>query len=239
MTIENMNIELNAEEQAELAALEAELGMDFDDDSIDVTEHASADLDAIVADVEMEEAKAEAYEEQAASADDVEMTPVVAKAPAKKASRVTMTGAKKSEVVKQKLGENLDKVLKLTTNEAADASKVLASIDTMAVKVGEKAVNLIACINDETPDRISVYSSIAFKFIADKPEGIVVKDLFEHYKDQKANGVKGYGEGTARSQSHQMFQLLPQLMIGVMNGKTMKLNDKSTMAAKLKTLLVK
>jgi len=222
-------------EAVELDMLEAALaGLDKADTS------SEADVASAVAAVEMEEANAEAYADQEAAETPAEVEAAPAEKPAKEKKpprETSMATSKKSDVIRERLGDNLAGTLVL---EMADAElsktklknqqdKILDMIDGLAKKVGEKAVNLIAHLNGSA--KLSAYSEIALKFLNASPEGIVAADLIAHYQDQKANGVKSYSVGTARSQGHQMFQLLPALKIAEMTGKTMTVNPDSLIAA--------
>lgn len=162
-----------------------------------------------------------------------------------KVTRTTsMATSNPSAVIRERLGDKLGETLVLEVADAglsakklqAQQEEILTGIDQLKKKVGEKAVNLIGFVNGTA--KLSVYTDIAFRFLkANNRKGIVTADLIAHYQDQAANGVKGYGLGTARSQGHQMFHLLPALKLVKMEGKTMKINPDSLISAKLKTLL--
>lgn len=225
---------------AEIAALEASLdGVEDDADDIVLDDDVSeGDLEAAVAEVNLEEAKSEAYEEQEGG-EDMSTEPVEKKAAKTKKPRKTMISSKKSEVATSKLGENAAGfILELSDAELDEKAQAkqretfLSSIDDMAKKVGEKAVNLVAYAGADA--KLSAYTAIALKFLVDKGS-ITTKDLIEHMQDQKANGVKGYSIGTARSQSHQMFQLFPAFKVGTLDGKTMTVNEESLIVAKFKS----
>jgi hypothetical protein len=247
--------------EVDLNELERELAM-MDENNSDAFEAAVAEtesepvteieLEAAISEVELDEAKAEVYAdveaEKLAEGADIAEAPTegVKKEAAKKAAKPkkstrehSMVTSKKSDVIRERLGANLAETLVLEVADAGlDAAslqiaqdEVLVKIDGLAKKVGEKAVNLIAHINDSA--KLSAYTEIAFKFMQSKSEGIVSADLIAHFQDQKANGVKSYSIGTARSQGHQMFQLLPALKIAELNGKTMSVNSDSLIAAKL------
>jgi len=225
----------------ELAALEAALDAELEDVELEEEINVEgADEDTIVEaveEVEMEEAKADAYEEQdAASEIEIEPAPVVAEKP--KTPRKTMTGHKKSEVALSKVGEKATGFILEVADAELDADaqkekfdKMIAGIDELAIKVGEKAVNLVAYAANDA--KLSTYTQISMAYLVSKGT-VTAKELIEHLQDQDANGVKSYGIGTARSQAHQMFKLFPEFKIATMDGKAMTVNEDSLIVAKFK-----
>lgn len=233
--------------EEELMAADAEVENDVMEVSpVDEIEIVDEDEFAEVeAELTLQEAKKEAYTEQ-----DAEVTEVVSESDkpseastakkAVKAVRKTVAGSgKKSDVFVDKLGEGASTFfLELSDAELEESElkkaqdAILTTVDTMAVKVAEKAINIVAAANNGA--KLSTYTEIALKFLEAKPEGFTAKELIEHYSDQKANGVKGYSQGTANSQAHQMFKLLPALKIAVLDGKLMKLNPNSFLMIALK-----
>jgi len=230
-----------------VAELEA---LDADDDSIDATEQELNEDELLALQVNLD--KADAYSNQEAEETiGNEDAPVEAEAATdkvvekvakeKKAPRKTMAGGKKSDVIRDRLTETLilevdDAKLSPTELEASQDT-LLDYIDTeMAVKVAEKAVNLISAANGHA--KLSAYTIITLRFLEESASaGITVKNLVEHLQDQKANGVKGYSDGTAKSQAHQMFKLLPTLKVASMNGKVMTINEDSILMVALREVI--
>lgn len=195
------------------------------------------DITRAVSELDLEEARAEAYSEQE-SEGDVDTTPVKAtkakkvkepKAP--KEFRKTMATSRKSEVITSRLGANSHEFFALEMADAdlseeelkAKQEEMLARIDSIAKKIGEKAVNVISWLAGRA--KLSNYTDQAISLLIEKGE-ITSKDLLEHYK------ARPYSEGTSRSQSQQLMKLLPEMKVGVMEGKTMKLNPESLIVAK-------
>ena len=233
----------------ELDELDSLLAEPSSSDSIEVSDD---DLEATVTDLDNEAAVTEAYEAQDSEADAVEVTseddaPVTTelseKGKGKAKTRSTMAGAKKSVVLRERLGEKMSEALVLELSDAKlkpeelvkQQDALLDAIDQLAVKVGEKAVNLIGAVNGSA--KLSTYTAIAIKFLTNSEEGITAIDLITHMKDQTANGVKGYSEGTARSQGHQMYKLLPAMKIAVLDDKTMNVNPESTLLDSLSAMI--
>jgi hypothetical protein len=224
---------------AEIADLEAALaGLDDDvEGAAEIIEEmpSAAAVEAAVQEIEMEEAKSEIYEKQEAA--ELSAEPVEKKETKKSVvtPRKTMTGSKKSEVVLEKLGGNSAEFFALEIADAgldekgllAKRADTLAKIDAMAKKVGEKAVNLIDFIN--SGKKLSAYTEIALRLLIEKGE-MSTKDLVEKYQ------ARPYSIGTSRSQAHQMFKLFPELKVGIMDGKTMKLNPDSLIVAKAQAM---
>lgn len=207
---------------------------------------AEPELDeAAVRELELHDAKAEAYAEQeSVESTDLNteiaapsVTPVttaeVAAVEEKKAKRkrVSSAGKKKSEVIASHLGANSAEYFVLETadadlkpDELKDREKeVLASIDALAKKVSEKAVNLMNFV--KTGEHLSVYTTIALDLLTEKGT-VTSENLRQKMRDE------GYTVGTSNSQSQQMFQLFPALKIATRVKNILTLNDESTIVAK-------
>lgn len=236
---------------AELEAIEAALASEFGDeislDADDTQPVDDSDIAAAVGEIELSEARSEAYAEAGAGEPVVSTEPVEKKARGKKAKaekppRVTLTGAKNSVVIMSKLGENPNQFFIVEAKDdeldadglEAKRDEMLAIVDKMAKKVGEKAVNLYSFMSGHA--KLSVYTEHALNFLFAKGE-CTAKELIEHLHSGAAG--KPYSLGTARSQGHQMFQLLPALKIATLDGKTMKVNADSVYAATVRDLLTK
>ncbi|MCG5512803.1 hypothetical protein [Ectothiorhodospira shaposhnikovii] len=230
------------EAQGSLDDLELLKDLESDPAPEEVVAIAEVEMAAAIAEIEMEEVKAEAYAEQESESDIISTEPVESTAGEKvveaREPRKTMTGHRKSEVVKDKLGAKLGEVVILEVTDAMlppavlkeRQDELLANIDKMAKKVGEKAVNLLSHINGTA--KLSAYTDIAIAYLA-KHGSMTTNDLISHLTSGDHSYRKPYSIGTARSQTHQMFALLPQFKIGVMEGKTMKVNPNSVIFAHL------
>lgn len=236
-------------DDAELESILATVTVDGVDDEEIVEEVAEAAADAtdeeieeIIAALEIEEAKAEAYAEQEPGADMVieeaaaesnEGGKPAKKAKAPRAYRKTMAGYKKSEVIMDRLGANSHEYFALELADAelsqeelkAKQEEMLARIDGIAKKIGEKAVNLLSWLAGRA--KLSNYTEQALRLLIEKGK-ITSKDLLEHYK------ARPYSEGTSRSQSQQLMKLLPEMKVGIMDGKVMHLNPESLIVAKFR-----
>lgn len=244
---------LLADELAALSVEEDEISMDLDADidGLEIDIEIEASVEEVMDESEMDDlsttiSKAEAYDEQeveevmAAEEDAPSADTAEPKAKAKKAPRKTMAGGKKSEVIRDRLPETLVLTMgdaELSEKELVDKQDTLLEvIDTdMAVKVAEKAVNLLSAVHDKA--KLSAYTAITLRLLDKSEDGIIAKDLIEHMQDQDANGVKGYSAGTSNSQAHQMFKLLPALQMATLDGKVMKVNDESLLMIALREMI--
>tara|TARA_R110000851_G_C13102760_1_gene569328 strand:- start:75509 stop:76249 length:741 start_codon:yes stop_codon:yes gene_type:complete len=177
-----------------------------------------------------------AAKKAAKSGEKEEAAPAAPKEP--KVARITVMNAKRSEVALDRMGPNAsDFVLEIDDAKLKPAQRkaktdaLLASINDLPVKVSEKAINMIAFASGSA--KLSVYTHLAITFLQKEKE-ITAKTLIEHLMDQKANGVKAYSKGTANSQGHQMFKLLPLFKIGTIKDKTITFNAGSVIAAIVK-----
>lgn len=231
--------ELAAEEEtAGVAKVEPELAQEELDEIA---------LESALSSLEIEVAKDAAYAAQEAAAEVAAktgkiITPETApdavekkkKADKPKEPRVnagSTANMKKSDAIRHKLGDACYQICVLDTQMAkmndADLKvaidQVIADVDTLPKKVGEKVLNLLCAINGK--DNLSVYTKIAIELLKEKgPEGMTTADLRQKYLDRP------YSPGTSSAQSSQMFQLLPFLGIAKRSGNTMILNEESVFA---------
>lgn len=242
----------------ELGDLDSLLAADTDDSALDAIEEiieTVAEEAEIVADapqideeevlgdalreLDMQEARAEAYAEQEADAEATDMNTELPEPEARvepkqekpRTPRVSSAGKKKSEVIAAHLGANSSEFFVLEADDAeldadelkAKEKEVLAAIDALPKKVGEKATNLFNYL--KTGERLSIYTKIALDLLVDK-------DRFttEELRDKML--AAGYTQGTSNSQTQQMMQLLPALKIGARVKNLMALNDESMILAK-------
>jgi hypothetical protein len=169
-----------------------------------------------------------------------ESSPEVTTEPAKKTAAPRMTFALKSEKIVHKLGDKAKEFLILDAKDAelsdeelaAKQAAVLAAVDQMAIKIGEKAVMLMnflkngGKLNEIMKRTFTVL--IRDGFLTSGAKGNLVTN-FE---------LKPYSPGTAASQSNQMFGLFPAL--GICHEKSagrMELNEDSTILIKMKAEL--
>lgn len=121
------------------------------------------------------------------------------------------------QALAQRLGgvKALESNIVLSTDDVErDLSELLAEFETtingLAKKVGEKAVNLIAHLQGSAT--LSVYTVIAIEMLV-KDGKLTQRDLVNRYLDRP------YSLGTSRSQAGQMMQLLPALKIAKKTGR--------------------
>lgn len=158
--------------------------------------------------------------------------------PVKPAPQPRMTFAKKSEKIAHKLGDKARDYLVLDIKDAdltdeqlaAQQAEILARVDELAVKVGEKAVMLFGFLRN-----------------GGKLNEIMRRTFTVLLRDgHLTSGAKGnlvtnfeqkpYSMGTALSQANQMFSLFPMLKIctGKAVGGRMEMNPDSTILQKMK-----
>lgn len=131
--------------------------------------------------------------------------------------RISTMGMKKSEALASALGESLDNLLTvnkadLLLTEEAQFDKRLAlldAIDTLPIKIGEKATNLYAHVAKGA--QLSNYTRLAINLLVADGE-MTSKSLKDFYI------ARPYSEGTASSQATQMMKLLPLLGIARREG---------------------
>jgi len=195
------------------------------------------DEDQILAEIELDDVKTQAYEEQGAKAtDDLDpeaVTAAEAQAPVavkkKRAVKRTSTASMaKSEAIVHKLGESRYEVCVLT-NEMADMDDdtrkgaiddFIVSIDSLPKKVGEKVLNLLCHVANE--DTLSTYTDIAIQMLKDDGE-LTTETLRNKYLDRP------YSIGTSGAQSSQMMSLLPAMGLATRSGRTLTKNPNSVL----------
>lgn len=193
--------------------------------------------------LEIQEAKAEAYAEQeSAPGEDLNTelpepevvattAEVVAKEEKPKRKRESSEGKKKSEIITSHLGAESAGFFVLEMDDAElDANALrerekatLEMIDALPKKVGEKATNLFGFL--KTGEHLSIYTKIALNLLLEK--GTFTSEAL---RDKML--AEGYTQGTSSSQAQQMMQLLPALKIGVRVKNIMTKNPDSTILMK-------
>lgn len=193
--------------------------------------------------LDIAEAKAEAYAEQVAPEGEDMNTElpepvvtattaeVVAKEDKPKRKRESSEGKKKSEIITSHLGAESAGFFALEIDDAElDVAELkerekatLEVIDALPKKVGEKATNLFDFL--KTGEHLSVYTKIAFDLLLEKGT-FTSEDL------RAAMLAHGYTTGTSNSQAQQMMTLLPALKVGVRVKNIMTKNPESMILAK-------
>lgn len=152
------------------------------------------------------------------------------KAPTTK--RIGTAGMMKSDAVKRALGgKTLDYTLFENAELAGDDAAIearseanLKMIDTLPIKIGEKATNLIAHLSNGA--NLSNYTVMALEILFKTGE-LSSKTLKDAYI------ARPYSVGTANSQCTQLMKLLPALKIAIKHGSVLKVNPDSTLAPML------
>ena len=234
-----------------LAEIEALLGdLEVPDEIVEEAAPVADVLDAeeqilgdALRELDIAEAKAEAYAEQVVPEGEDMNTelpePVVAATTAEvaakeekpKRKRESSEGKKKSEIITSHLGAESAGFFALEIDDAElDVATLkerekatLEVIDALPKKVGEKATNLFDFL--KTGEHLSVYTKIAFDLLLEKST-FTSEDL------RAAMLAHGYTVGTSNSQAQQMMTLLPALKVGVRVKNIMTKNPESMILAK-------
>lgn len=216
-------------EDEAMAALEASL----DGEIVAVEEEASEeDFEAVLTQVEAEEAREASYAEQDSGADPEIAAADPATEKAAKRTRTNTKGLTPSQIIRSKV-PNFAEVL-IVTNEIATRSEadrekaveeLIAKFDEQPKKVGEKLVN-VAC-NIANGVGLSVYTKIAVDLLAAK-EIVTLADIRNNYL---SGGKRPYSLGTANAQASQMMKVLPMLGIAERDGKELRWVSDSPLGA--------
>lgn len=244
-------LEVEAPTGTSLAEIEALLGdLEVPDEIVEEAAPVADVLDAeeqilgdALRELDIAEAKAEAYAEQAASEGEDMNTElpepvavattaeVVAKEDKPKRKRESSEGKKKSEIITSHLGAESAGFFALEIDDAElDVAELkerekatLEIIDALPKKVGEKATNLFDFL--KTGEHLSIYTKIAFDLLLEKTT-FTSEDL------RNKMLAHGYTTGTSNSQAQQMMTLLPALKVGVRVKNIMTKNPESMILAK-------
>lgn len=219
-----MNIESNekpldsmsdAEIDAELAAL---LG---DTPAANSEAHDDINLDEVEAAAAVETLKGETYANQEGEEADPSVT-IAANPAATKISRAPRTtriaGAKPSQILATFGEEQLAKVAMLTSGTPGDIGELSATVDGLAKKVGDKAINLLRYADN--PSKLQSYTLLGLLHL-ESEKSITSISLVAMLV------AKGYTEGTARSQANQLMSLFPALKVADRSGKVLSLREDS------------
>lgn len=249
-------LEVEAPTGTSLAEIEALLGdLEVPDEIVEEAAPVAEALDAeeqilgdallgdALRELDIAEAKAEAYAEQVAPEGEDMNTElpepvatataaeVAAKEEKPKRKRESSEGKKKSEIITSHLGAESAGFFALEIDDAElDVAELkerekatLEVIDALPKKVGEKATNLFDFL--KTGEHLSVYTKIAFDLLLEKST-FTSEDL------RAAMLAHGYTVGTSSSQAQQMMTLLPALKVGVRVKNIMTKNPESMILAK-------
>lgn len=244
-------LEVEAPTGTSLAEIEALLGdLEVPDEIVEEAAPVVEALDAeeqilgdALRELDIAEAKAEAYAEQVAPEGEDMNTElpepvvtattaeVVAKEDKPKRKRESSEGKKKSEIITSHLGAESAGFFALEIDDAElDVAELkerekatLEVIDALPKKVGEKATNLFDFL--KTGEHLSIYTKIAFDLLLEKGT-FTSEDL------RAAMLAHGYTKGTSDSQAQQMMTLLPALKVGVRVKNLMTKNPESMILAK-------
>lgn len=234
-----------------LAEIEALLGdLEVPDEIVEEAAPVADVLDAeeqilgdALRELDIAEAKAEAYAEQVAPEGEdmntelpeptvtASTAEVAAKEDKPKRKRESSEGKKKSEIITSHLGAESAGFFALEIDDAElDVATLkerekatLEVIDALPKKVGEKATNLFDFL--KTGEHLSIYTKIAFDLLLEKTT-FTSEDL------RAAMLAHGYTVGTSNSQAQQMMTLLPALKVGVRVKNLMTKNSESMILAK-------
>jgi hypothetical protein len=217
-------------------------------DTSAVESHDDALLDEVAADAAIIDATQAAYAEAGTAAGPVsdadkpadESVEGVEKAKGKPRATVRQgPPLSKSQKVVAKLGEKASEFLLLEIADAeldeealkAKQEKVLAEIDSLAKKVGEKATMLFGWLKNG--GALNEVMRRTFEVLAKDGE------LTSGEKGNLQQNLlsKPYSKGTAASQANQMFMLLPALKVTVKERGKMVANPDSLILAKAKAEL--
>lgn len=200
--------------------------------------HTESDHIAAGRHINTEELRAKALEELEENATPVPDEARAPKAqPAKKppaTKRISTLGLSTSAALAQGLGSKLDELLTLDANDFALSEEdshtkrhdLMAAIDVLPKKIGEKVVNLYAHISKGAT--LSTYTRIAIDLLVKDGE-ITSKSLKDLYI------ARPYSEGTASSQATQMMKLLPTLGLAIRSAGKITLNENSLLMPMLTT----
>lgn len=246
-------LEVEAPTGTSLAEIEALLGdLEVPDEIVEEAAPIAEALDAeeqilgdallgdALRELDIAEAKAEAYAEQVAPEGEdmntelpepVATAEVAAKEEKPKRKRESSEGKKKSEIITSHLGAESAGFFALEIDDAElDVAALkerekatLEVIDALPKKVGEKATNLFDFL--KTGEHLSIYTKIAFDLLLEKST-FTSEDL------RAAMLAHGYTVGTSNSQAQQMMTLLPALKVGVRVKNLMTKNPESMILAK-------
>jgi hypothetical protein len=230
---------------SEIAALEADLGYDVDLDVLLGDENVEEVPQATDPELEKVDEKP-AVKKAPVKAKATETKPRKKKAEAKKEAktpRVTLVGHKPSEVLSARILDS--RLFELhVSDESLPEDELIARrqhflkiADEAKVKPSQKIVNLFLALQEGA--KLNIYTKICFKHLIESKEPVSSKSIFDYLKDAKANGVKAYGDSTARAISSQYFNLMKDLGLAKESegGKSIVYNTDSALGKKLKKLI--
>lgn len=239
--IESASIEVAAPEDTEEAAC-AELEKDeathamYADDADSDDEVSEADKPATDEVVEAPAKKVKGKKEPKVKAEKVAKEPKEPKAPS--APRVTYVGHTTSEVLAAKLGDKRGDLLTLEVADiyldpdalTAKQDLILVDIDSLAKKVGEKAVMLFSYMKNG--GKLNDVMARAFTVLARDGELVMGQKGNLHI-----NLMEKFSKGTADSQGNQMAMLFPFLKVATKEKGILVANPNSLILMKVRAEL--
>ncbi len=139
-------------------------------------------------------------------------------------------GAKASQVLASVMDEeSMLKAACLVSGDVEDpelVDQLKSDVDNLAKKVGDKAVNLLRF--HSVPNKLQNYTRLGLEHLV-KNGSTSSADL------TKLLQGAGYTIGTARSQANQLMSLFPTLKVANRAGKTLTLNEDSTIVESFKS----
>lgn len=176
-------------------------------DGEEITVVDADEIAGVLADLETDDAKREAYAEQPAdtTAEGVsaEIKGKTAKIKAPRAPRLSLVTSKASDIISTVSSGMGGLMLTMDTSMSGSA---LEAVDKLDKKTREKAVNLVTSV--AANKRPSVYTVQAVKALRSSGGTLSLKGLTDYYLT-----TCGYKPGTARRQASEMFALLPTFRI--------------------------
>lgn len=249
---------LNQEDlDAEIAALEADLGDDIDLDALleDEPEEVLAEPSVVVEeDAEIAALDEELAEEAAKTAEPAAKKKAAPKKTAAKKERKATKEPKKFRTTLAGGGDPSTVIMERVSNirlfEMSNADKkksdkeleavrdaILKKADGLMKKPRAKITNLFESLERGTG--LSIFTQLYFKQLRDSADGITTKDMFEYLQDGKVNGHRPYGVSTARAMCSQYHKLFQEFGIAVKVEDTgrIKLNEDSALAERVQELV--
>lgn len=248
-------LDMTSDIDAEIAALELDLGDDIDIDSL-LEDEPTVEATA-VAEAEDYDALADLDEELAEEA--VKESKKVAKKPAKKAAakkprkeaktkaapkfRTTLAGGgEPSAVITERVTDM--RIFEMSKADVKKTDKQLEAVRDVTLKIADsmmkkpkaKVVNMFESI--QKGSGLNIFTQTYLKQLSEAKSSITTKDMLEYLMDEKQNGRKPYGQSTARSMAPQYYKIFLQMGIAVEEDGGIKLNKESPFATRLKALIV-
>jgi hypothetical protein len=220
MTLDEIDTVSISEEEFELSPEIIDLAKEID--AAEQTVADNAVLEEALNHLEREEARLACYKQQdaenGAPAPDLNAAATTVKTQRQKRVSLTATSAL---FLLEIADESLDAV-----GQQAKHQETLDILSKMNIKGRGHAENTLQWAFQNRS--LSVYMRIGLKFLLTNSR-FTIAQFVEHLKDQKANGVKGYSQGTANAQAFYVTCALQALKIVTKTGKEFEINPNSTL----------